>query len=527
MRRISFGDASGFLRGSFPHEACFPYPARTTWPPVPAEPSARSLPLKPYFCRNSAVLKKLLSETLIYGAGAILPRIITFLLNPILVYYINPEGFAVFTNLYAWIAYINVLLTFGFETSYFRFSAEEGQERATFNTSFWFIFLLAGSFLLMVLLFTPPLAALMEYEKYPEYLRWFAWIAFLDSVAVIPLAWLRYHSRPLQYSLIRVASVAVHSLTLVALFTVVPKGFSAQFGLNSEVSYPFFTNLLGSITTILLLLPVLKKVRWQWAGSLFRKMVAYSWPIALAGFFFQINENWDKLVQIYHIPAADAGAYGGCYKLAVLMTLFVTAYRLGIEPYFFKQMKAADAKQKYAQVTECFLLFASVIALGIIANLSWLKLLFIRNSAYWSAMDIVPIIIIANLFFGIYYNLSTWYKVTDRTWVGTLLSGAGALITIALHYFLLKQFGFMVSAWATFAAYLFMMVGSYFLGQKYYPIPYRTGKMLTVLLLLVVFTGVQVYLVEGSALWGNLLLMLFTAYVLWSEKPLVKRLMAR
>lgn len=477
--------------------------------------------------QNFQKLKKLLGDTLIYGAGAILPRIITFLLNPVLVYYINPEGFAVFTNLYAWIAYINVVLTFGFETSYFRFSAEAGQENKTFYTSFWFIFLLSASFLLMVLLFTPPLAALMAYEKYPEYLRWFAWIAFLDSVAVIPLAWLRYHNRPIRYSLIRVASVAVHSLALVALFVVIPKSFSDKIGLHSEVSYPFFTNLLGSITTIALLFPVLKKVRWQWDGALFKKMIAYSWPVALAGFFFQINENWDKLVQIYNIPAAEAGAYGGCYKLAVLMTLFVTAYRLGIEPYFFKQMKAADAKQKYAQVTEYFLLFASLIALGIIANLSWLKLLFIRNSAYWSALEIVPIIIIANLFFGIYYNLSTWYKVTDKTWVGTLLSGAGALITIALHYFLLKKFGFMVSAWATFAAYLFMMVGSYFLGQKYYPIPYRTGKMMVALLLLLVFSGLQVYYFEGSALWGNFLLILFAAYVFWTEKSLVKRLLIR
>lgn len=472
-------------------------------------------------------MKKLLGETLIYGAGAILPRIITFILNPILVYYIRPEDFAVFTNLYAWIAYINVILTFGFETSFFRFSADETSKEKTFHTSFWFVFLIAASFLLMVLFFSNPIATLMQYQDHPEYLRWFAWIAFLDAITVIPFAWLRFHNKPVVYSAIRLASVLVHSVLLVALFTWIPREFSQSIGLKNTVSYPFITNLLGSITAVVLLFPVLRKIRPTFDTSLLRKMLSYSWPIVVAGLAFQVNENWDKLVQIYQIPAAEAGAYGGCYKLAVLMTLFVTAYRMGVEPYFFKQMKAKDAKEKYATVTKFFTLFAAVVAMGVIANIEWLKTLFIRDSNYWIAMDIVPIIIIANLFFGIYYNLSTWYKVTDRTWFGTIFSCIGALITIILHAVFLKEYGFIVSAWATFIAYLVMMIGSYFLGQKYYPIPYSVKKILIILSVLMLFSYLS-YSVFDANIWiGNLFFLLFIIGITLNERKMLRQLIKK
>ena len=413
------------------------------------------------------------------------------------------------------------MLTFGFETSFFRFSTEKENEKKSFDTSFWFIFGLAAVFLISILIFSAPLSVILDYAKNPEFLRWFAMIAFLDAICVIPFAWLRFHNMPIKYSVIRVASIFVQTISVIALFIFVPTSTSEKIGLDGQVSYPFISNLLGSLATFVLLLPIILKVKFRFSKELFSRMIKYSWPIMIAGLAFQVNENYDKITQYYNISKADAGAYGGCYKLAVLMTLFVTAYRMGIEPYFFKQMNNENAKNNYAKVTEYFSFFASIVAMGIIANISWLKVIFITDHSYWTAMDIVPIIVIANLCFGIYYNLSTWYKVTDRTHFGTLISWFGAGLTIVLHFLFLKKYGFMVSAWVTFIAYFLMMVLSYFLGQKYYPIPYRIKKISFFLVLLMVFSFISVKYFNYNVWLSNILFLIYSGILLYSEKEFI------
>ena len=450
-----------------------------------------------------------------------MPRVITFLLNPLYIHYIDKEAFSVFSSLYSWIALVNVMLTFGFETSFFRFSTEKENEKKSFDTSFWFIFGLAAVFLISILIFSAPLSVILDYAKNPEFLRWFAMIAFLDAICVIPFAWLRFHNMPIKYSVIRVASILVQTISVIALFIFVPTSTSEKIGLDGQVSYPFISNLLGSLATFVLLLPIILKVKFRFSKELFSRMIKYSWPIMIAGLAFQVNENYDKITQYYNISKADAGAYGGCYKLAVLMTLFVTAYRMGIEPYFFKQMNNENAKNNYAKVTEYFSFFASIVAMGIIANISWLKVIFITDRSYWTAMDIVPIIVIANLCFGIYYNLSTWYKVTDRTHFGTLISWFGAGLTIILHFLFLKKYGFMVSAWVTFIAYFLMMVLSYFLGQKYYPIPYRIKKISFFLILLMIFSLISVYIFKYNFWLSNSLFVIYSGILLYSEKEFI------
>ena len=450
-----------------------------------------------------------------------MPRVITFLLNPLYIHYIDKEAFSVFSSLYSWIALVNVMLTFGFETSFFRFSTEKENEKKSFDTSFWFIFGLAAVFLISILIFSAPLSVILDYAKNPEFLRWFAMIAFLDAICVIPFAWLRFHNMPIKYSVIRVASILVQTISVIALFIFVPTSTSEKIGLDGQVSYPFISNLLGSLATFVLLLPIILKVKFRFSKELFSRMIKYSWPIMIAGLAFQVNENYDKITQYYNISKADAGAYGGCYKLAVLMTLFVTAYRMGIEPYFFKQMNNENAKNNYAKVTEYFSFFASIVAMGIIANISWLKVIFITDHSYWTAMDIVPIIVIANLCFGIYYNLSTWYKVTDKTHFGTLISWFGAGLTIVLHFLFLKKYGFMVSAWVTFIAYFLMMVLSYFLGQKYYPIPYRIKKISFFLILLMIFSLISVYIFKYNFWLSNSLFVIYSGILLYSEKEFI------
>lgn len=466
-------------------------------------------------------MKKLLSETIIYGIGAILPRIIIFILNPLYIKFIDTDEFAQFTNLYAIVSFVNILLTFGFETAFFRFSAEKENENKTFNTSFWFLFGLSGVFLVTTLLFAQPIANALDYGKTPEFIRWFAWIAFLDTICVIPLAWLRFNNKPIKYSAIRVMQSLIQTVLVLALFLWIPFEISQKLGMKQKVSFTFWSNLMGSLSGVIMLLPIILKVKLHFVKELFFRMIKYSWPMMIAGFAFMVNENFDKAVQKHFISNDDAGAYGGCYKLAVLMTLFVTAYRMGIEPFFFKQMNKENAKETYAKVTEYFTFFAAIVAMGIIANISWLKMIFIPNKDYWTAVDIIPIIVIANLCFGIYYNLSTWYKVTDRTKMGTVISWVGAGLTIVFNLILLKSHGFMVSAWVTLLAYFTMMLLSYFLGQKYYPIPYRVGKISLILLLLGIFSFVSYQLFNANIWVGNVLFLIFAGIVLLMEKDFV------
>lgn len=446
---------------------------------------------------------------------------IVVLLNYLFIRNITNEDFAIFTNLYALISFVNIVLSFGFETAYFRFSTDKSNEEKVFNTSFWFLAGFSTVFLVLVLLFNQSIANIFGYEKTPEFIKWFAWIAFFDNLLVIPLAWFRFHNKPIKYTAIRVTQAVFHSIFAIALFLFIPQEFSYNLGLKEKVAYPFYSNLAASLLGFLLVLPIIFKVKFQFSKSLFLQMIKYSFPVMIAGLAFMVNENFDKFIQKFIIDDAEAGAYGGCYKMAVLMTLFVTAYRMGIEPFFFKQMHNENAKLTYAKVTEYFSFFASIVALGIIANVSWIKLLLVPNSTYWIALNIIPIIVIANLFFGIYYNLSTWYKVTDRTRVGTYISWAGAIITIILNFVFLKKYGFMVSAWVTLVAYFIMMVLSYFLGQKYYPIPYRMKKISFFIVLLAVFSYLIVGFFDYNLWIGNLLFLVYAGILIYSEKNIL------
>lgn len=467
--------------------------------------------------KTDILYKRLISETIIYGIGAILPRVINFALTPYYIKELDTVEYAAFTNLYALISFVNIVLTFGFETAFFRFAAEEGQKTKALSTSFIFLFINALLFSVLCLVFDQGIANLLNFPAHPEYIRWFGWIAFFDTLCVIPFAWLRFNNRPVRYSAVRVSSSLAQTLLVLCLFLLIPPAVSESFGLRDKVSFPFYSNLFGSLVSFLLLSPIVMRIKLSFDVDLFKRMIKYAYPVMLAGLAFMVNENLDKAIQRFIISDAHAGAYGGCYKLAVLMTLFVTAYRLGIEPFFFKQMKKNDARKTYARVTEYFVIAASFAALALIANIDWLKQLFIRDSSYWIAIDIVPIIVIANLFFGIYYNMSTWYKVTDRTQMGTLISWAGAGVTIFINVLLLPYFGFMASAWGTLLAYLVMMCLSYILGQKYYTIPYRMKKILLYLGMCITFSFLGYVVFNGNFWVNNLLLIIYGSILFFIE----------
>lgn len=466
--------------------------------------------------------KKLLSETMIYGIGAILPRLINFALIPLYTDQIDTAEFSKFAQLYSLVAFVNVVLTFGFETAYFRFSADRNLSGKVFHTSFWFVFVNAAVFLLGIYLLKIPLADFFDYKDHPEYLIWFAWIAFFDAICMVPFAFLRFTNKPVKYSAVKVFQGVFQTVLVLVFFFLIPREFFIRSGLTEKVSYPFFANVIASFSGVLLLSPIITKVRFYFNRELFKKMFHYGYPVMLAGLAFVTNENLDNLLLRDMIKESEAGAYAGCYKIATLMILMVTAYRLGIEPFFFKKAQEEDAKKSYADVMLYFVIFCGFAVVALLGNLSWIKKLLIRNEDYWVALQIVPIVVIANFFFGIYYNLSTWYKVTDKTYVGTVVSWVGAGLTIAFNIVFIPVIGFMASAWATLLAYGTMMVISYFWGQKSYRIPYKSKKIFFFMLLSIGLGLLAYNLFDNNFIFGNILAIIYVAIAIFIEKSSLK-----
>ena len=447
-----------------------------------------------------------------------------FALNPFIIGKTSNTDFSIFGQLYAAVSFLNVILTFGFETAFFRFATEEGKYQKVLNTSFWFMVMSSTLFMVLLYVFLQPLAEIADYKDHPEYLLWFGWIAFFDTICVIPFAVLRFKNRPILYSVIRVFQNVFQAVLTIVLLYYVSESFMTDLGFDNTISYPFISNLIASILGVFLLFGVIRHVQFKFDKPLFKTMFLYGYPIMIAGLGYILNENFDKLVQRNLIDPASAGSYAACYKLATLMTLFVTTYRMGIEPFFFKVAKKGDAKQTYANILFFFSIICNIVILAILANLDWIKKIFITDSSYWSALDIVPIILIANLFFGIYYNLSTWYKVTDRTNIGTVISLIGGAITIILNLILLPKYGFMVSAWTTLIAYGVMMVISYIWGQKVYPIPYKVNKIMLYMIIAIALAWTNYFILDSNLIIGNLLLIVYISFIAFAERNTLKKL---
>lgn len=455
---------------------------------------------------------------MIYGIGSILPRLINFALMPLYAHHIDSAEFSKFAQLYSLVAFVNIFLTFGFETAYFRFSADKNLSGKVFHTSFWFVFANALVFLVGMHIFNVPIAHLFDYQQYPEYLNYFAWIAFFDAICMVPFAFLRFTNKPVKYSAIKVFQGVFQTLIILIFFYWVPQTFLESIGLEEKVSYPFVANVIAAFSGVLLLSPILKQLRIYFNWELFKKMFKYAYPVMLAGLAFTVNENLDNLLLRDMVDESEAGAYAGCYKIATLMILMVTAYRLGVEPFFFKKAQEEDARKTYADILLYFVIFCGFAVVALLGNLSWIKTIILPNPDYWVALKIVPIIIIANFFFGIYYNLSTWYKVTDKTYVGTIVSWVGAGLTIALNLLLIPIIGFMASAWATLVAYGVMMMLSYFWGQKSYKIPYKSRKI-SLYVILSVGLGLLAYNLFDNNFWiGNLCLLIYAGIAIFIEK---------
>ncbi|MBT8264236.1 MAG: oligosaccharide flippase family protein [Muriicola sp.] len=484
-----------------------------------------------------SLFQKLFRQTFIYGLATVFPRMLSFILVPLYTKVMPPGSYGEVTLIFAWFAIFNVVLAYGMETAFFRYYSSDNNKEKVVATSLISITATTFLFASIALIFQDSLALLLNIEE--RYIRYVIFILALDALVIVPFAWLRANQKPMRYAIIKIINVAVNLglnvfflLILPVLASDHPDGlWGSMYRPDFQISYIFISLLITSSLTIVLMGRQYILPAYTFDKVLWSKMVRYGLPVMIAGIAFTINEVFDRIMLSELLPAeiakSEIGKYSACYKLALFMTLFATAFRLGIEPFFFSHSTSENPQKAYAQITNYFVVLGSVILLAVVVYADQLKLLFVLDSEYWEAMPIVPIIILASFFLGIYHNLSVWYKVTDRTKFGAYISLVGALITIGINYFFIPYIGYYASAYATLAAYGSMMLLSYHFGKKYYPIPYNMRKITFYMTVSIVFSALSFYVFKGQILIGSFLLLVFLFLVYKMEYTVLKRIFTR
>lgn len=446
-------------------------------------------------------LKKLAGQTAIYGVGTILARVLNYFLTPLYTSIFAPAIYAQYNKAYAYIAILLVILTYGMETAIFHFCQKKEDKPMVFSTVMGSILATTSIFWILIFSFANPLADFMRYPGHTDYVIWLGLIIGLDAISAIPMAWLRQQNRPKLFTGITILNILVN-IGLNVFWLVYCRGLHESgsiesgsfidkvYNHNIGVGYIFISNLVASAVKMLCCFPVMIKIPFRFSGKLLREMMIYALPLVISGLGFIINERLDILLLERYLPLSreladfEIGVYGGCYKLAILMSLFIQAYRFAAEPFFFSQLKEKEPKKTYAKVMNYFVMLCCILYLMVNLYLDVFKH-FIANESFWVGLKIVPIIMLANLFLGIYVNLSMWYKLSGQTMFGVWFSVIGAIITIVLNIVLIPTYGYMASAWTTLAAYFTMCLVSYFVGRKYFPIPYNLRKIITLILIAV------------------------------------------
>ncbi len=435
--------------------------------------------------------------------------------------------------IFSYFVIFNVVLAYGMETAFFRFFNKEDDKIKVIGTSTISLIATSLGFFVLALVFQNQIAHFIDIDA--KYINLVIWILLLDALVIIPFAWLRATQQPTRYAVIKILNVAINLglnlFFLLALKNLASVGsiFDNIYKPNFEISYIFIANLIASTVTLLLMLQFYTKIKYVFNSALWKSMFRYAFPILIAGVAFSINETFDRILLKELLPEDIAetqiGMYSACYKIALFMTLFAAAYKLGIEPFFFSHAKSENPQKNYARILEFFVAFGSVILLTVVVFADVLKPLIVRSEVYWEAMWIVPIILIANFCLGIYYNLSVWYKITDRTKFGAYISVFGAIVTLAINMLFIKTYGYKASAIATLIAYATMMFLSYYFGKKYYPIPYNLKKIGLYFSLSIGFSIVSFYYFRENYMVGIALLIAFLIVVFRSEKNQIKLLL--
>jgi O-antigen/teichoic acid export membrane protein len=440
-------------------------------------------------------VRKLAGQTLIYGLGTIVPRflnyaILTFFYTRIF----NKAQYGVVTELYAWMVILLVILTYGMETGFFRFSQKKEDYGKVYSTTLISLFISSVLFVILVNIFIVPVSAVLNYKDNHDYIRMFAAIIAIDAFSAIPFARLRKENRPIVFSFIKIVNVVITFGAVIFLLKIAPSIYQNSHGwfrnvYNPDygVGYVFVANLFGSAITLLMLLPFILKTKFVFDKTIWLRMINYSFPLLIAGLSGTINDVLDKVILRRMIGEenglATVGEYGAGYKIAVLMALFIQMFRFAAEPFFFERAKHENAKETYAFVMKYFVII--MLILFLVINLYMPGIQFILGKSYRGSIIVVPMISMAYLLYGIYINHSIWYKLNDLTRFGAYITFAGAIITVLINVAFIPRYGYMASAWAHVASYGSMIIISFILARKYYYIDYQIIKILPYFLIAV------------------------------------------
>ncbi len=466
-----------------------------------------------------SAIKKLAGQTATYGLSSIFGRLLNYLLVPIYTRVFHPGEYGVVTELYSYVSFLNIVFTYGMETAYFRFFQSENGNKKVYSTAL--ISILATSFLLtlFIILFSSGISNWMNTSEHstkmlPGYISMFAIILACDGIANIPFARLRQENKAKRFVFLKLLWILINVGLNLFFLLVCPKLMNGSFhDLISKIydpsigiGYVFISNLVASVITLLLLSPELFSIQYEFDPSLWKTMLIYSLPLMVAGFAGMINETFDRillprLVADKSTALIQNGIYGACYKLSILMALFTQTFRYAAEPFFFSHASKENAKEIYAKVMHYYVLACSFIFLAIMMYMNVVKHLI--GEEYRSGIKIVPILLMANLCIGVYYNLSIWYRLTGQTKWGAWIAIVGAILTLGLNFWLIPIMGYMGAAWTTLICYASMMIISYVGGQKYYHVKYNIKSFV-----LYVFSALLLYVFsemiqENFHLTGN------------------------
>lgn len=476
-------------------------------------------------------LRKLAGDTLIYGTGYILGKVLNYLL--IMVYLTwkfdgETAQYGLYTDFYFYVALLLVLLTLRMETTYFRFAGDKTNRPAVFSQASLILLGTSMIWLLLVFLGQTQMANALEYPGYEKHILALGLILALDIMVVVPFAALRLENRPIRYSALRLLGVIINIVAIIFFLDILPwlaeqnvSWAESLYNHDDRLLYVFLSNLLGSLVIFLIFIPQYLRIRWAWDGALAKKMLVYALPLVVVGVAGVINQSSYITFQKYILPdsltenLSAGGIYAAATRLAIIMSLFTTAFNYAAEPFFFQHAKAEGAKQMYADVAKAFTITACILMAGLLLYLDLVQLII--GTSYRSGLSVVPILLLGFLFLGLYYNVSVWYKVTDRTHIGAMISACASAITILLNIVLIKAYGVEGSAWAALGCYTFMIVMCYLIGRTYYPVPYELTRIAIPIAgaLLTYWISLQLKTLLGDELWKTMLVntILFAAYI--------------
>lgn len=431
-----------------------------------------------------ASIKLLAKQTVIYGLTSIVGKMLNYLLVPLHTYLFLPKEYGVVSEMYAWIGLFVVILSFGMETAFFRYSVLEKDKNKVFTTALWPLLILVVTFIITIIFSAQNIADILNYSLHPEYIRWLSLIIGADVLSSLFFARLRNLDKSLVFAGIKLTNIFINCFLNLFFLLLCP--WLVKNGILTEltnlvydssvgVGYIFISNLVASLVVLVLLFIEKRRIEFVLDRILLKKMFFFAFPMLIYNLSGVVNETFDRILLKYLSPQdiaqAQVGIYSACYKISVMMTILIQAFKYAAEPFYFKESIKSDAKETYSTVMDYFILIGSIVFLLIILNIDIVK--FFIGSRYHEGMGVVPILLLANLFLGIFYNLSVWYKNTDRPKYGAYISIVGVLITLVLNYLLIPLIGYYGAAWATLICNFGMMCLSYILGQKYYRTDYH------------------------------------------------------